>query len=393
MDMVSVKEKPDVFYDHEGRFQRERAGLYKTSYDPYSLQHSINKDETTGKMFDITDTHKDVLNLPVELNNEMAEAMRYSRTLGGPPGSVAQYNSQSSQYEAIEPFNTTKARQKSTLQPQVNTADVRTQENGIILTESTTGSSYNTPKFLQENSLSQELRKEPLLLMSNQNQDLDRVRSVLNPRSRKSVHFADDIMVATGAGSEPIRLSSANIENPREEQPYTERPATSPAKIEQKRVSFESNTKNNSSVKLSETRPSALFDFPVDLPKNRISSRHMPNGVNQFESKSSNIQPANSKYSWATSSAYENQFPGSFIDLGYKDDDPRFHYRVGTGLPRPQSTLLKIQDSFTKSDAKKKFYQAFPETNPDLRENIVSGKRHVFNGINAQTLRGTAVVA
>lgn len=66
-----------MFYDHEGTFQRERSGLYKTTYDPYTLQHALNKREMTGDhLFDISDCHKDALNLPVELNQDMAEAMR-----------------------------------------------------------------------------------------------------------------------------------------------------------------------------------------------------------------------------------------------------------------------------------------------------------------------------
>jgi len=35
----------DVFYEHEGRYQRERAGLYKTRYDPRQLAAAMNAEE------------------------------------------------------------------------------------------------------------------------------------------------------------------------------------------------------------------------------------------------------------------------------------------------------------------------------------------------------------
>ena len=67
-----------VFYEHEGQYQRERSGMYKTSYDPYILQHSMNKREVSANhLFNISDSHVDALNLPTELNQEMAEAVRY----------------------------------------------------------------------------------------------------------------------------------------------------------------------------------------------------------------------------------------------------------------------------------------------------------------------------
>lgn len=64
---------------------------------------------------------------------------RWNRTLGGPPGTVPKLNDQPSPYEAIAPFNRHKSLQQAQLQPNSATADVRTQEHGIILRESTQG--------------------------------------------------------------------------------------------------------------------------------------------------------------------------------------------------------------------------------------------------------------
>ena len=162
MNMASDKTQPFVFYGHEGQFQRERAGLYKTTYDPYSLQYSMNKRELSGDgIFDITDVHRNALDNPLPINQDMHDITRYNRTLGGPPGSVAQLHRQPSQVEAIGPFDRAKAIQKAQLQPNLSTADVRTQEGELVLKESTMGEGYNTRKFLQENQLPFYSRNEP----------------------------------------------------------------------------------------------------------------------------------------------------------------------------------------------------------------------------------------
>ena len=64
---------------------------------------------------------------------------RYNRTLGGPPGSVPQLNSQPNPHEVIEPFNRYKSMRKAQLQPNMDTADVKTLEKDLVLRESTTG--------------------------------------------------------------------------------------------------------------------------------------------------------------------------------------------------------------------------------------------------------------
>ena len=66
-----------VFLKLLGKYQEERAGLYNTpSYDPYKLQSVINAEERRGgAVFDITDSHKDALNLQTELNHDMAQVV------------------------------------------------------------------------------------------------------------------------------------------------------------------------------------------------------------------------------------------------------------------------------------------------------------------------------
>ncbi|XP_053571705.1 uncharacterized protein C7orf31 homolog [Bombina bombina] len=51
--------------------------------------------------------------------------------------------------------------------------------------------------------------------------------------------------------------------------------------------------------------------------------------------------------------------------------------------PRPQTALLQLQDSFSKSEANKKFQQAFPEKTKNLAENNHSGKKNTFYGFHS----------
>ncbi len=76
--MANTKSQPKVFYDHEGQYQRERAGLYKTSYDPYRLQGQMNgRDKSGPSLMDYSDCHKDALNHMKDINQEMAEILKY----------------------------------------------------------------------------------------------------------------------------------------------------------------------------------------------------------------------------------------------------------------------------------------------------------------------------
>lgn len=105
----------------------------------------------------------------------------------------------------------------------------------------------------------------------------------------------------------------------------------------------------------------------------------------QFESLSTNFMPTNLTASTSFVSSYQNQFP--VYNLTYKHD-PRFDWEPGSGIPRPQSSLLHLQESFVKSKVRQKFHEQFPEINPDLRLNSIKGKKHSFAGFNAQVIRG-----
>ena len=369
VDIASKKTQPKVFYDHEGKYQRERAGMYKTSYDPYKLQHTMNHEETAGaRVMDYSDYNKNALDYPTDLNDDIAEAMRHSRSLGGPPGSVPQLHSQPSQHEAFEPYNKQKQRQKSTIQPNVQHSDVRTQERGIILQETTHGDNYNTHKYLQENTLHPHARQEPMGLISSNNQDLHRVSNLDNTMQPHS---------SVGMPS----LAVLRVDN-------TEKRDTG---LQTQRAQSVDNPLSNLPVNVRPKRlPTRQNSFPGDAT--RVANRKDGGGGLMQKSRSTNFQPSDMRHSWSYQTSYQGHHTGDDpIDMSYKYDD-RFNWKLGAGTPRPQTSLLKIQDSFNKSDVKKNFYARFGDNAPDLRENLVYGKKHSFGGMNAQIMRGTPII-
>ena len=239
-------------------------------------------------------------------------------------------------------------------------SDVRTQERGIVLRESTQGESYNTHKYLQENTLHPHARQEPYGLVSKNNCDLKKVSNLENasgPLQYGSVvqYTADE------KASSLQKHSSSAVEDPFNNYPVNIRPQPR-------------------------------------MPRSKTSShplistgRSMNGGVLQ-KSQSSNFLPSNLRHSWSYQSSYQDQHTGDDpIDMTYKQD-PRFKWQLGCGTPRPQTSLLKLQDAFNKSEVKRKFYQRFGDNAPDLRENLVMGKKHSFGGMNAQIMRGTPVI-
>ncbi|EMP24601.1 Putative protein C7orf31, partial [Chelonia mydas] len=54
-----------------------------------------------------------------------------------------------------------------------------------------------------------------------------------------------------------------------------------------------------------------------------------------------------------------------------------------SGVPRPQTSLLELHDSFSKTGAHKRFHNSIKGEAKDLRDNIHEGRRHTFYGFNS----------
>ena len=63
--LLNDKEMPSTFYRHEGKYNEERAGLYKTSYDPARLTHSMNAGQQSGGvLFNTSMSHVEASQYP-----------------------------------------------------------------------------------------------------------------------------------------------------------------------------------------------------------------------------------------------------------------------------------------------------------------------------------------
>ena len=414
MARTSVPEKPSTFYGHEGKYNEERAGLYKTSYSPERLTYNMNALEVSGpEIMNTMHSHIDALNLPTRLNSDMKDAFRYSRTLSSSQPNLA--GDRREGRDLMNQHNALKRSQTTILQPTVETARVKVQEGNTILKESTMGDSYNTQKFLQEHEIGKFSRNEPLTVMSSVNQNLHNVRKASSTKS-KNVKFADNITVAQSLDSGILRLSSAPTRgSPRMVLDSDPKPATEPVVTTQyTSTQAQYNPQFDQEESDKEENAEAGEDGPVTVPRIRftnietkledrdkeekpfiayssvlrkrpVTSDPSSEYRNEFSSKGTNFMPSNLHNSLSFESAYKAQYPSHHI--GYKHD-PRFSWEPGYGVPRPQTSLLDQQNRFEKSSVRRKFHHQFPESNPDLRQNIVSGKKHDFYGISGQLLHG-----
>lgn len=408
MALASAPEKPSTFYGHEGRYNEQRAGLYKTSYSPERLAYSMNAVDVSGpEIMNTMHSHLDALRLPTVLNQDMKNTFRYSRTLSSSQPNLAGDRRETK--ELIDQHQALKQCQKSILQPNVENARVKVQEGNTILKESTTGDSYNTQKFLQERDIGKFSRYEPLQVMSSENQNLHNVRKASATKSMKSVKFSDNITVAQSLDSGIIRLSSAPTRgSPRMDLESCPKPESIPVNTTQYSSTEAQYLPENDKVPLEytpeesiglpkikftnietpapvEVEPKPFIAYSSTLRKKPATTDPSSEYRNEFSSNGTNFIPSNLHNSLSFESAYKAQFPAHHI--GYKFD-PRFEWAPGNGVPRPQTSLLDMQNRFEKSDVRKTFHRQFTEMNPDLRENITRGKKHSFWGINGQLIHG-----
>ena len=417
MGHVHEEEKPSTFYGHEGKFNEERAGLYKTNYSPERLAYNMNALEVSGpEIMNTMHSHIDALNLPTKLNYDMKDAFRYSRTL-----STSQPNLSGDRRETRELVNqldNLKFSQKLQLQPTVENARVKVQEGGIILKDSEMGDNFNTRKFLQEYDIGKFSRYEPLKVMSTENQNLHNVRKSAGTKSGKSVKFSDTVSVATSLDSGKLRFSSAPTRgSPRVGGVFNSVPALSSQAVEEPEKGEVITTQYTSTQALynpeneldKQLKPKLTVHSiqPKEFNNKGLQAQPQPSAGasefhrlhlrrpatsdpdteyrNEFGSKATNFIPSNLQNSLSFSTSYDAQFP--VHDIGYKHDS-RFEWQPGYGVPRPQTHLLKIQNRFEKSAIRRSFQNQFQESNPDLRQNIVKGKKHDFYGISGQLLHG-----
>ena len=409
-----TEDHPATFYGHEGKYNEERAGLYKTDYDPGKLAFKLDEDPSKLNIRNNTQSASNSLHMATPLSAEMDVLSLHNEN---DMRKVPMFGDQPDVLEVFEPYHRDRFVQKSRLLPTAESARPRIQEGEVVLRASTAGESYNTHKFLQDYSLPQYVRSEPLSLMSKENQNLANVQiNSLDIKTgtsfanglRKSVKFNDQVTVGEGAGNSPLLISQANLENPkvtlyspRAPTPRNIRPVPSPlssslpnisatvdkdmghmiTSMQRSTVPFRPGTSSGTRAKPDYL--STLSEAQHGFLREQVPARNL------FESKSSNLGIGGST-SYNLKSSYGQQYQRMLDD---SKNDPRFNWAPGCGVPRPQTSLIKIQNSFTKTDAYKRLHEQFPEKNPRLIDNIIEGRQHEFNSLNAQVLRGTLIAS
>ena len=264
--------------------------------------------------------------------------------------------------------------QKVELQPNVMTSDVRTQEGRIVQTETEYADTYNTKTFLQENQLASKARNEPLVLMSLENQAMSGVK----PTSYSRQCCPTAVPVPEPSPGEPHYVNR-----------LLARPYTAPDNMliylngapDQDR-SAPTTQRGGSQVYTTRGAPAeSPVQLPVPLkPETSSSLTELPRQFTLKRHQHSLLTPG------ASSENASWRYGIYDFDYGQKHDS-RFDWRAGSGVPQPTSNIQRIVDSFSKTDAHRQFHDRFQEINPDLRENIVAGKKHIFNGFHQMELR------
>ncbi|XP_059174408.1 uncharacterized protein LOC131954646 [Physella acuta] len=410
--ILKDKEMPSTFYKHEGKYNEERALLYKTSYDPHQLAYSMNSQQLSGgTLFNTSMSHVDASKYPTVFWEETDAALKQSSTVVFRNNELS--GDRPSTDDMLLPYRETVAIQRSMLQPNAVTASPRVQEGGFTLKETTYGDNHNAHKFLQDNRLDITARLDPSYLMSHENQNLERTReratpilpSIKGSGSLKSVHFSDDVQIRNIMDNIPVKVEDTVV-----------KPLSKDEQCELERLYGHHDP---TSLAFDQSKPpapmSGMTGDARNLAENLLGKPHVPTVVDrnvtlalkpsfvsftrnkqrkvtpvsemadEFRSLSTNFLPQGCQTAPTARSCYASQFP--YYDLGEKKDK-RFDWQPGKGHLRPQTCLSELQDSFIKSEVRRRFHHQFPETNPDLRVNITTGKKHVFFGMNAQVIRG-----
>ncbi|GFO00369.1 hypothetical protein PoB_002687400 [Plakobranchus ocellatus] len=415
--MLNDKEQPTTFYRHEGRYNEERAGLYKTSYDPERLTYSMNAQQLSGgNLFNTSNSHVNANLYPTIPWDENEAALKRSKTVVFKNSELS--GDRPSTADMLNPYRETVALQRAALQHNVATSRPRVQDGEFVLREDTMGDSYNTNKFLQGNKLDRNIRIEPTNVISHENQNLERTRQMVAPRQlvksqlkNKSVHFSDNVHIQNVYENMPVHIGDSH---------------TKPlSNIEEDELrcafgNFKASSKSYTETHPQQMKPTACpNEFVVGDTRNLAENLHRPVPVptvvcrntepivkpatvnftrdsqrkplpisetaDEFSSLSTNFMPVGMSYESPMRSSYASQYP--VYDLSEKKD-LRFSWEPGTGQLRPQSCLLDLQNSFIKSEVRKKFHRTYPEINPEIRMNINTGKKHSFFGMNAQVIHG-----
>lgn len=373
----NIAQHVKTFYDQEKKFLGERAELYRSAsvYDPNLLKQHVELTKEGAPM-----------------NRFYADASPYiSSHLDGRSVRFADQ-------VMDEHLNGKRAPLETILLDPNSNADPRVQENGFIQEQSTYGSAYNTKKFLQENSL---VSREPLAYERLSKTQIDAQNEVLkdtteNTTTTTTITYPRTYGPLPPEPYEPIysnydasemsdgyakrdhhRVYSSPFVKfpPRYEQLASDVEAIREFEEEQARGNQEREAivREALEARMEQARTNVINHTRTDFVARRVNDK-------AYELMNEVRAPPRSTYA-ASYEPYRFETtvkcpPNQFArDVEYSGSMRVKSANFG-GQTKPVD-LNELQDSWTKTDAHRRFHSAFNSTSVDLR--LPGGKKKVKN--------------
>ena len=259
----------------------------------------------------------------------------------------------------------------------------------MIQRETIYGESFNTRKFLQENSLAAHARTDPTALMStDSNRNLERVRSLnsfpipaAEATNEREMKISDDIVVGPLLPPSPYDELYSNNHINEQTDGYSRRSTyrvyDSPFKADHENLIYKVYPKEKISV--------APYPKKADsLPRAAKVMLRLPGPEVVSKAKDSVNEPHSTyQHSFQDVSFYEMITPlddykpeNHHQRLAMKDNDPRFG-RMTDGRVK-QWKLIDLQDRWTKTNAQRQYHQDHPEAIPYVGDATIRTKKEIL---------------
>ena len=359
----------NTFYDQTGAYIQERSGLYHTTtYDPNVLPQSISELQTVQNNQDQENLLKDQNNLTELLADGEQKQNRSKPKLF--------------QYKTFADHQAMRNRLLSKFRvPQdSDTVDLRVQEgsNPFIQRESVYGQSYNTRKFLQENTLAPQARSDPTRLISTQfNTNLERVRS-FNSYPTKSTPPADthhdentqdEILLGPFLPPSPYNELYATKYITEQTDGYSRRSTNrvydSPFKSQQDMLAYKYHKKQPTSVPF-------YHQMTTQLPNSAKVNLSLPGP----EIVSRSIEPkleGHSIYQRSYKDIAFHETIAPISDSKYTSDQNPSSVSQGR-----QWKLIDLQDRWSKTNAQRRYHVNHPEYVPYVGDGTMRAKKEIL---------------
>ena len=408
----------NTFYDQTGSYIQERSGLYHTeNYEPSSLAQAIPELENQeGNPYTTTeDTHdlNDLLDQSEQDQNRAKPKLFQYKAIGDYQNMRVSYSlidtkekekillielvkvicltcifnfqyiiqkNYSNKFNIIKNFIffiQNRLLNRLCVSHDAGTTDSRTQEGNkqFVQRESIYGLSYNTPKFLQDNTLSYHARIDPSRLMSSRyNNNLDRVRS-LNSYPKKPTHTLsvnnNNILVSPVLRPSQYEELYSTKYITEHTNGYSNR---STVRVYDSPFKPGGNTHINQLNNQQQQQQSNTFDpilsIPAQIPRSAKTAIRLPGPEIVARFIEPKIEP-------------QTTHQRSYKDISYhelapqlKDNNQRFNPKPDNRLK--QVKLRDIQDRWTKTQAQEQYHIEHPEPVPYVGAGIMRAQKEIL---------------